>query len=109
MFSSTTIASSMTMPTESVSASIVIMLSVKPMYQTRPNVAMIEVGIAHEPDVIAGGQRRLHFFEPRLHLFDDLDRVGARLAAHLEQHRAGPVDVGDRLGLGFAVLDAGDL
>ena len=46
MFSSTTIASSMTMPTESVSASIVIMFSVKPMYQMRPKVAMIEVGIA---------------------------------------------------------------
>ena len=45
MFSSTTIASSMTMPTESVSASIVSMLSVKPMYQISANVAMIEVGI----------------------------------------------------------------
>src|ERR1043166_6270797 len=46
MFSSTTIASSMTMPTASVSASIVIELSVKPMYQMRPKVAMIDVGIA---------------------------------------------------------------
>ena len=46
MFSSTTIASSMTMPTESVSASIVIRLSVKPMYQISPKVAMIEVGMA---------------------------------------------------------------
>ena len=46
MFSSTTIASSMTMPTESVSASMVIKLSVKSMYQMSPNVAMIEVGIA---------------------------------------------------------------
>ena len=46
MFSSTTIASSMTMPTDSVSASIVIMLSVKPICQTRPNVAMIDVGMA---------------------------------------------------------------
>ena len=36
----------MTMPTESVSASIVIRLSVKPMYQSSPNVAMIEVGMA---------------------------------------------------------------
>ena len=36
----------MTMPTESVSASIVIRLSVKPMYQSSPKVAMIEVGIA---------------------------------------------------------------
>ena len=39
-------ASSMTMPTESVSASIVSMLSVKPMNQTRAKVAMIEVGMA---------------------------------------------------------------
>ena len=46
MFSSTTMASSMTMPTESVSASIVSMLSVKPMYQTSAKVAMIEVGMA---------------------------------------------------------------
>ena len=45
MFSSTTIASSMTMPTESVSASIVSMLSVKSMYRMRPNVAMIDVGM----------------------------------------------------------------
>ena len=46
MFSRTTIASSITMPTESVSASIVSELSVKPMYHTRPNVATIDVGIA---------------------------------------------------------------
>ena len=46
MFSSTTIASSMTMPTASVSASIVIEFSVNPMYQIRPNVATIDVGIA---------------------------------------------------------------
>ncbi len=39
-------ASSMTMPTDSVSASIVSMLSEKSMYQTRPKVATIEVGIA---------------------------------------------------------------
>ena len=38
-------ASSMTMPTASVSASIVSMLSVKPMYQISAKVAMIEVGI----------------------------------------------------------------
>ena len=46
MFSSTTIASSMTMPTDSVSASIVSMLRVKPWNHIRPKVAMIEVGIA---------------------------------------------------------------
>jgi hypothetical protein len=36
----------MTMPTESVSASIVSMFSVKPAYQTNANVATIDVGIA---------------------------------------------------------------
>ena len=46
MFSSTTIASSMTMPTASVSASMVIELSVKSSYQISPNVAMIDVGMA---------------------------------------------------------------
>ena len=34
------------MPTASVSASIVIEFSVKPWYQIRPKVAMIDVGIA---------------------------------------------------------------
>ena len=46
MFSSTTIASSMTMPTASVSASMVIEFSVKSSYQIRPKVAMIDVGMA---------------------------------------------------------------
>src|SRR5512139_1145991 len=46
MFSITTIASSMTMPTESVSANMVIELSVKPSYQISPNVEMMEVGMA---------------------------------------------------------------
>jgi hypothetical protein len=46
MFSSTTIASSMTMPTASVRASMVIELSVKSSYQIRPKVATIDVGMA---------------------------------------------------------------
>ena len=46
MFSSTTIASSITMPTASASASSVIMLSVKCAIIIRPNVEMIETGIA---------------------------------------------------------------
>ncbi len=46
MFSSTTTASSITIPTISVSASIVIWLSVKPIAAIKPNVAMIEVGMA---------------------------------------------------------------
>ena len=132
MFSSTTIASSMTMPTESVSASIVSMLSVKPMYQISAKVAMIEVGIEMaamiverklprnssttsaariEPTTGAPGrcaidasmnsrlvaddaQRRsraaaigLELLEPLLDVVDDLDGVGARLLADLQQHR----------------------
>jgi len=39
-------ASSMTMPTDSVNASIVIEFSVKPSYQINPKVAMIDVGMA---------------------------------------------------------------
>ena len=45
MFSITTMASSMTMPTESVNASSVRLLSVKPMYLMMANAAMMEVGI----------------------------------------------------------------
>ncbi len=45
MFSSTTIASSMTMPTASASASSVIRFSVKCASIIRPNVEMIETGI----------------------------------------------------------------
>ncbi len=46
MFSSTTIASSMTMPTASARARSVMMLSVKPIAHIRPNVPMIETGMA---------------------------------------------------------------
>ena len=46
MFSRITTASSITIPTASVSASSVIMLSVKPMTAMRANVAMSELGIA---------------------------------------------------------------
>jgi hypothetical protein len=46
MFSSTTTASSMTMPTASTRPSIVRLFSVKPMYRMNVNVAMIDVGIA---------------------------------------------------------------
>ena len=49
-------ASSMTMPTDRVSASIVSMLSVKPMYQTSAKVAMIEVGMAMAAIIV---ERRL--------------------------------------------------
>ncbi len=46
MFSSTTMASSMTMPTASASASSVMVFSVKPMSHMPMNVPMIDVGIA---------------------------------------------------------------
>ena len=46
MFSSTTIASSMTMPVASDSASIVMLFSVKPNIFMTMNVPMIEVGMA---------------------------------------------------------------
>ena len=46
MFSSTTIASSMTMPVASDSASIVMLFSVKPTIFMNVNVPMIEVGTA---------------------------------------------------------------
>ena len=46
MFSSTTMASSMTMPIASESASIVMLLSVKPSARITAKVPMIEVGIA---------------------------------------------------------------
>ena len=48
MFSSTTMASSMTMPTASVSASSVMLLSVKSISFSSVKVAMIEVGMATE-------------------------------------------------------------
>ena len=48
MFSSTTIASSMTMPTASVSASSVMLLSVNPAARISAKLAMIDAGIASE-------------------------------------------------------------
>ena len=48
MFSSTTMASSMTMPTASVRASKVMLFSVKSMALSRVKVAMMEVGMASE-------------------------------------------------------------
>ena len=50
IFSITTIASSITMPTESVKANSEIMFSVKSMYFITANVAMIDVGIAKPGD-----------------------------------------------------------
>ena len=59
MFSSTTIASSMTMPTISTSASIVTLLSVKSSAPIMPKVAMTEVGIA-TPAMIVARQLRMN-------------------------------------------------
>ena len=61
--------------------------------------------IPHLPDAVAGRQRGLELVQASFHFLHDLDRVGARLTAHLQQHGAGPVHVGDGLRVGFAVLD----
>ena len=58
IFSSTTIASSMTMPTMSTRASIVTLLSVKCSAHIMPNVATTEVGIAM-PAMIVARQLRM--------------------------------------------------
>ena len=153
MFSSTTIASSMTMPTASVRASMVIELSVRPMYQIRPKVAMIDAGIAteammvdrqfprnsqdhqrreeradhevlldaldrgldelrlvaHDADVVARRQLRLHVLEPLLDVLHDLHRVGAGLPTDEQHDRADAVDPRQRRRVGHAVLDARDV
>ena len=57
MFSSTTMASSITMPTISVSASIVIWFSVKPIAAIKPKVATSDVGIARPAMRV---ERKLH-------------------------------------------------
>ena len=59
MFSSTTIASSMTMPVASESASIVMLFSVKPSGRMNVNVPMIEIGIA-SPAMIVTRQLRMN-------------------------------------------------
>ena len=82
MFSSTTIASSMTMPTESVSASIVSMLSVKPMYQMSAKVAMIEVGIE-----IGGDDRRAEVAEEQQHDDGGEDRADDQVLLHAGDRR----------------------
>ena len=55
MFSSTTMASSMTMPTASVIASSVMLLSVKPMTLISVNDEMIDAGIA-SAEMITGAK-----------------------------------------------------
>ena len=57
MFSSTTIASSMTMPTISTSASMVTVFSVKPSAAIRPKVEMTEVGMATAAITVARQSR----------------------------------------------------
>ena len=93
-------ASSMTMPTDKVRASRVIEFNVKPSYQIRPNVAMMEVGIAtaamivdrqfhrkirttaaaripNHPDVVTGRHERTDIGQPLLDGVDDLHGVRA--------------------------------
>ncbi len=57
MFSSTTMASSMTTPTISTSASIVTEFSVKSSARIMPNVAMTEVGMATPAMTVARHER----------------------------------------------------
>ena len=57
MFSSTTMASSMTMPTISTSASIVTVFRVKPSAAIRPNVEITDVGIATAAITVARQSR----------------------------------------------------
>ena len=59
MFSSTTIASSMTMPTMRTSASIVTLFSVKPSAAIMPNVEMTDAGIA-TPAMTVARQSRMN-------------------------------------------------
>ncbi len=58
MFSSTTTASSITMPTASVRARSVMTLSVKPMYSMAPKVAMSEAGMATAAITVGRSLRR---------------------------------------------------
>ena len=59
--------------------------------------------------VVAGRHAPLDVLEPLLDVADDLDGVGARLLADLQQHRRLAVDAGQRRRLGYAVLDARDV
>ena len=64
MFSSTTIASSMTMPTISTSASMVTLLSVKSSARIMPNVEMTDAGMAM-PAMIVDRQLRMNSITTR--------------------------------------------
>ena len=72
MFSSTTIASSMTIPVASESDSIVMLFSVKPNAFMTANVPMMEVGMASDAMKVTFGFRmnrkttRLARIEPRI-------------------------------------------
>src|SRR5438046_309371 len=107
MFSSTTIASSMTMPTESAKASNESILSQKPMYQMTPNVDTNGVGseiadnnVAHEHrmpadfahDDVAEFCRRLHPpARPHRHRPRPLIHPAARDVGILRLERPGDV------------------
>ena len=63
--------------------------------------------VAHDVHLPARGQLRAQLLDALLDAVDDLDGVGARLLADLQDHGGLAVDAGDGLGLGHAVLDPG--
>src|SRR4029078_3632468 len=65
--------------------------------------------VANDPDLIPRRDAGAEISQTLFHGLDDFDGVGARLPANLQQHLAAAVDVGDRVRVGFAVLDAGDV
>ncbi len=66
-------------------------------------------GVAHDARAVADRQASLEFLEARSNRANDLDGVGTRLTANLQEHRARAIDVGHRLRLGFAVFHARDV
>src|SRR3989304_4789041 len=99
MFSRMTMASSMTTPTMSTSASIVTLLSVNPSARIIAKVVTSEAGMATAAITVEAQFRR---GEARARRLDRLHRVGAGRAAHLEEHRGRAVQAGD----GALLLDA---
>jgi hypothetical protein len=76
----------------------------------RPDRVLDELRlVARDVDRVAGGQLRPQFGEALFDPPNDLDRVGAALLAHVEQHRRLAALVPGRLGLGHAVFDRRDV
>src|SRR5262247_2528097 len=90
MFSRTTIASSMTMPTANVRPSSVMLFSVKFIALSSVNVAMIDGGIdedrlvRNDLGVDTRRQTLTDLIEFAFHEIDDCNRICARLAANIK-------------------------